>query len=439
MGHRNPLQDSRDPVRDPPDDVPLSRPIYDPTRDIDIRPTRDDPSQQVRDMASLVSRLASEVLLLKTNNTPPVTADNGDSFGPVNIDGDRRLPSSQPNSVDPPSQPTVSPPVVPIGEPIHPGGGSRPNNKCSVRLETYAGQGASLEAFLAKFEEHARYFQWNEDDRVFNLKNSLTGTAATVLWAGGSNATASKLISLLKDQHGTENQLERFWLELYARRRKPSESLQELYQDIRRLISLACPNDKSDTSERLAINQFTTALDNENIRFEVLNHNPSKLETALHIAMRYEALKPEHSAPLGSSSPAGVPRAIDASTFIYDDKGRKKEGLRAHELHVSTTSEVNPELEIERTRNHEAQRKVIDLQHQLESWRSWHDEQTRAQAASMAGNSYSQPYSVPTYSQPYSVPTQQTPTMQNPAQDYGTQDRLPEGLPQEQPVQRKAK
>jgi len=48
---------------------------------------------------------------------------------------------------------------------------------------------------------------------IFHLKNCLTGTAATVLWAGGIHATATQLIAL-KNQHGTENQLERFWLEL---------------------------------------------------------------------------------------------------------------------------------------------------------------------------------------------------------------------------------
>jgi len=79
-------------------------------------------------------------------------------------------------------------------------------------------------------------------------------------------------------------------------KRKPSESLQDLYQDIRRLISLFCPNDVTDTSECHAINQFTNALDNENMRFKVLNKNPTTLETALHIANRYEALKPSYSA-----------------------------------------------------------------------------------------------------------------------------------------------
>jgi len=107
----------------------------------------------------------------------------------------------------------------------------------------------------------------------------------------------TQLIALLQNQHGTTNQLERFWFELYARKRKPKETLQDLYQHIRRLILLAFPNDVSETSERLAINQFTNALNNEDMRFEVLDKNPATLETALHIGMRYEALKPDHSAP----------------------------------------------------------------------------------------------------------------------------------------------
>jgi len=51
----------------------------------------------------------------------------------------------------------------------------------AAKLETFAGQGASVEAFLAKFESHATYFEWGERDRVFQLKNSLTGTAAQAL------------------------------------------------------------------------------------------------------------------------------------------------------------------------------------------------------------------------------------------------------------------
>jgi len=138
----------------------------------------------------------------------------------------------------------------------------------------------------------------------------------------------------LKNQHGTENQLEKFWLELYTRNRKPKKSFQDLYLDILRLISLACPNDVSETSERLAKIQFTTALNNENMRFEVLNKNLVKLENTLHIAMWYEALKPEHSAPLEVPASSVSPMGADVSAFVYDDKGRKKGSLGAQEIHV---------------------------------------------------------------------------------------------------------
>jgi len=66
-----------------------------------------------------------------------------------------------------------------------------------AKLETFEGQGASVESFLAKFESHAAYFWWSEKDRVFQLKNSLTGTAAQALWTGGEHATSAGLITIL--------------------------------------------------------------------------------------------------------------------------------------------------------------------------------------------------------------------------------------------------
>jgi len=95
--------------------------------------------------------------------------------------------------------PLPTPPVMPTGEPVHYDSNTR-SRRHTIKLESYAGQGASLEAFLAKYEEHSRYHGWNDDDRVFHLKNCLTGTAATVLWAGGIHSTATQLIALLKNQ-----------------------------------------------------------------------------------------------------------------------------------------------------------------------------------------------------------------------------------------------
>jgi len=83
--------------------------------------------------------------------------------------------------------------------------------KPAAKLESYAGRGASLESFLAKFESHAKYFRWSEQDRVVQLQNILTGTAAQTLWTGGEHASSEELIKLFQSHHGSKQQTERFW------------------------------------------------------------------------------------------------------------------------------------------------------------------------------------------------------------------------------------
>jgi len=67
----------------PPDDGPPFRRWPGAALDVDTRRPRDLSSQQFRDMATLVSQLASEVLLLKSNPTPPATAADNDSISPL--------------------------------------------------------------------------------------------------------------------------------------------------------------------------------------------------------------------------------------------------------------------------------------------------------------------------------------------------------------------
>jgi len=305
VGHedpRNPYPSRNDArINIPPETFPHQQ-VRGTIPDVDMRPLLDLTPQKYGDMALLVSQLASEVLLLKSNSMPPATiADN------------YRLSPFTPGAVSPPAvvaAPLPTPPAVPTGEPLLYESGARPKRH-PVKLENYAGQRASFEAFLAKYEEHLRYYRWNDDDRVFHPKNCLIGTAAIIFWAG------TQLIALLKNQNGTENQLELFWLELYGRKGKLNESLHDLYQDIRRLISLTYPNDVSDTFEGLAINQFTNALDIKNLRFEVLNKNSTTLEKALHIAMRYEALKPSHSASQGANDKGQRKKVCEHTKYTY--------------------------------------------------------------------------------------------------------------------------
>jgi len=187
-----------------------------------------------------------------------------------------------------------------------------------AKLEAYAGQGASLEAFLAKFKSHSCYFGWTEEDRSFQLQNSLTGTAATVLWAGGAQDSSAELIGLLKDQHGSDNQTKCFWMELKARRRQPGESLQTLYQEVRRLMCLASPDEKGKLADKMCIEVFTSVFADRAMRYDVLSNNSTKLEDALFAAVCYEALQEGVTTP----QPQLV---LDPASYVYDDKGKNKE------------------------------------------------------------------------------------------------------------------
>jgi len=194
--------------------------------------------------------------------------------------------------------------------------------KSAANLEPYAGQGAFVESFIAQFETHAKYFQWNEQDRVFQLKNSLTGTAAQALWTGGENATPAELIQLLQSRHGRKRQTERFWAELRARRRRKDEPLQELCQDIRRLMYLASPHETGPLAEHISIDLYVAALGDPNMRMFVMSKDPVMLEDAYNYSLRYEALL------LGATKQT-QPAILDPASYIYDDKGRKKESVRA--------------------------------------------------------------------------------------------------------------
>jgi len=132
--------------------------------------------------------------------------------------------------------------------------------KPAAKLERNGGQGASVESFIVQLETHAKYFQWKEEDRVFQLKNSLTGTAAQELWTGGENATSAEHIQLLHSRHSRKRQTKRFWAKLRARRRRKNKPLQELCQDIRCLMYLVSPHETGPLAEHLSIDLYLAAL-----------------------------------------------------------------------------------------------------------------------------------------------------------------------------------
>jgi len=75
----------------------------------------------------------------------------------------------------------------------------------------------------------------------FLLGHSVEGPAGQVLCDAGQCTSAEDLIRLLKSRFDSLNEEERYRSELKARRRRRGESLQSVYQDVRRLMSPAFP------------------------------------------------------------------------------------------------------------------------------------------------------------------------------------------------------
>jgi len=161
----------------------------------------------------------------------------------------------------------------------------------SVKLGSYNGN-TCLETFLAKFRNCARYFNWNLEDQLFHLQSSLEGAAGQILWSTGRHTTVDQLIRLLRNRFGNENQAERFRAELRCRRRRKGESLQTLYQDICRLMTLAYPGPSSDLSEIVGRDAFLDALGNQALRIRILEREPRTLDEALNLQATDSGLLP---------------------------------------------------------------------------------------------------------------------------------------------------
>ena len=193
-----------------------------------------------------------------------------------------------------------------------------------AKLGTYNGS-TCLDTFLAKFENCSEYLNWSVRDRLFHLKASLDGPAGQLLWNAPKDITVDRLIELLRNRFGTNNQAERYRAELRARKRQPSESLQSLYHDIARLMSLAYPGQTGVMSEVVARDAFLEALDDPQRRIRILEREPKTLEDALHMASRLEALERgfRTDVPLERGSRTDVPPERGFRTDVPPERGSR--------------------------------------------------------------------------------------------------------------------
>ena len=245
--------------------------------------------------------------------------------------------------------------------------GAPPSSKHAAKLNPYDGISEPLETFLVRFEKFSVHFKWSDEERLFHLSNSLGKTVGNVLWDSGTAKTAEDLIKLLKGRYGTENQSERFRMELKYRRRKKGETLQEVFYDVKRLMALAFPRESGPMAEAMAIDYFVETFGDRSLKIKVLEKSPSTLDEALNWAVRFEAI--ERSVGLDGAA-------------VYDHDGRAKEKGFVRALEASGAA-IPPSVA----------REMEELRSEVQRWRALGNSPTSVTHPGQGGG---QP---PTYSQ----------------------------------------
>ena len=103
------------------------------------------------------------------------------------------------------------------------------------------------------------------------------------------------IVTALTPLFEPEDQSELFRSELKSRFRKIKGPLTKSAQDIKRLIRLAYPNTDVDVRGTLARNAFEDYLNDSDMEWEVHHGNPKTIETAVKVALEFEAFRGQPS------------------------------------------------------------------------------------------------------------------------------------------------
>jgi len=102
------------------------------------------------------------------------------------------------------------------------------------------------------------------------------------------HATTDDIVRL-RTRFGTQLQVKCFKAELCARWMAQCESLQQLYQDICRLVTLTHPSAEPSLINHVGKEALITALSDGNFQLEVMMHEPLNVEAAFSYALKVKA------------------------------------------------------------------------------------------------------------------------------------------------------
>ena len=119
--------------------------------------------------------------------------------------------------------------------------------------------------------DHGDHEWLGDAEKAYYLSTSIEGPARSMLanLSPEDMMDFPKLVAALENRFGAKHQQQQSRVLLNTMKRKKSESLQELVENIERRVRLAYPDTTGDVQEALALHHLTTAVD-ERMQAELL-------------------------------------------------------------------------------------------------------------------------------------------------------------------------
>ncbi|CAC5360879.1 unnamed protein product [Mytilus coruscus] len=139
------------------------------------------------------------------------------------------------------------------------------------------------------FEAVAKLNNWSEDIKVLKLITCMNGAALSTLYIADTEIdntpTYHNLVKIFTKRFPPKNLTDVYMSQIDAYIRKPGQPLQELADEIKRLVRMAYPSAFLDTRDYLTYKALRKALNDHDLEFAVVQNNIETIDGALYCAL----------------------------------------------------------------------------------------------------------------------------------------------------------
>lgn len=146
------------------------------------------------------------------------------------------------------------------------------------------------------FENVSKVNGWDDTASLQWLKVRLTGRAQSAIQRLPSEITGDykRLKSALQERFEPNSRKERYQAQFQARKKKKDEDWADFAEDLKSLVDKAYPGFSEEAKEELALNRYTSQIDNPQVAFNVRQRRPKSLDEAVSATLEIESFLPHN-------------------------------------------------------------------------------------------------------------------------------------------------